>query len=243
MGFEMSLVRRMLAQVSAVVRLSSAKARAKRGVLLHRALSPRAEWQVLDLGSSDGQYLHSIMPNCKKVCLADVDVEAASAGARAYGYDFVPLVGDGRLPFFDGQFDLVFCSSVLEHATGPKGAASRESDSALFENAAARCQAQFASEIRRISRSYFVQTPYRYFPIDSHTYLPAPVALLPRPWLLRLLRVTNRYWIKQTQPDWHLLTRRRMAALFPDAEIVTERFCGLPKSLVAIRDGRKHTWD
>lgn len=56
--------------------------------------------------------------------------------------------------------------------------------------------------------------------------------------LLRLLRFTNRYWIKQTKPDWYLLSQRRMAALFPDARIVTERFCGLPKSLIAIRDSR-----
>jgi len=236
----MTFVDRMLAHVSTAVLSASARARAKRAKLLHDELSPRADWAVLDLGSADGQHIHSILPECKRVCLADVDVEAASAGARHYGYDFVQLVGDGPLPFSEGHFDLVFCSSVLEHVTGPKRAASGETDSTAFENTAARYQAQFASEIRRISRSYFVQTPYRYFPIDSHTWLPAPVALLPRPLLLRLLRVTNRYWIKHTEPDWHLLSRRRMAALFPDARIVTERFCGLPKSLVAIRDGREH---
>lgn len=234
----MSLSGRMLAHVSTAVLSTSARARAGRAQLLHRELSPRADWAVLDLGSADGRHIHSILPACTNVCLADVDVEAASAGAAAYGYSFVPLGDDGRLPFPDGQFDLVFCSSVLEHVTGPKGAASWESDAGAFECTAARHQARFASEIRRVGRSYFVQTPYRYFPIDSHTWLPAPVALLPRPMLLRLLSFTNRFWIKQTQPDWHLLSRHRMAALFPDARIVTERFCGLPKSLIAVRDGR-----
>lgn len=234
----MTLIDRMLAQAGTAVLSASARARAKRAKLLHGELSPRADWVVLDLGSADGRHIHSIIPDCRNVCLADVDVAAASAGAAAYGYAFVPLGGDGRLPFPDGQFDLAFCSSVLEHVTGPKDAVSWKGDARAFESTAARHQALFASEIRRVSRSYFVQTPYRYFPIDSHTWLPAPVALLPRPLLLRLLRVTNRYWIKQTQPDWNLLSRRRMAALFPDAHIVTERFCGLPKSLIAIRDGR-----
>jgi hypothetical protein len=234
----MTFIDHMLAQLSTAVLSASARARAKRAKLLHGELSPRADWAVLDLGSADGRHIHSIIPDCRNVCLADVDVEAASAGAAAYGYAFVPLGDDGQLPFPDGQFDLVFCSSVLEHVTGPKGADSWESDACAFESTAARHQARFASEIRRVGRSYFVQTPYRYFPIDSHTWLPAPVALLPRPLLLRLLRITNRYWIKQTHPDWNLLSRRRMAALFPDARIVTERFCGLPKSLIAIRDGR-----
>jgi hypothetical protein len=234
----MALIDRMLAQARTAVLSASARARAKRARVLHAELSPQTDWAILDLGSEDGRHIHSILPDCRNVCLADVDVEAASAGAAAYGYDFVPLVADDRLPFSDGQFDLVFCSSVLEHVTGPKGAVLWESDAGAIESTAARHQAQFASEIRRVSRSYFVQTPYRYFPIDSHTWLPAPVALLPRPLLLRLLIVTNRYWIKRTSPDWYLLSRRRMAALFPDARIITERFCGLPKALIAIRDGR-----
>jgi hypothetical protein len=233
-----TLIDRMLAQASTAVLSASARARIKRAKLLHGALSPPRGLGGSRLGISGRPTYPLHPPDCRNICLADVDVEAGSAGAAEYGYAFVPLAGDGLLPFLNGQFDLVFCSSVLEHVTGPKDAVSWESDADTFESTAARQQARFASEIRRVSRSYFVQTPYRYFPIDSHTWLPAPVALLPRPQLLQLLSVTNRFWIKQTQPDWHLLSRRRMAALFPDARIVTERFCGLPKSLIAIRDGR-----
>jgi SAM-dependent methyltransferase len=235
----MNLINRLLAEVNSAVLNASAKARAKRAELLRSELRPTADLAVLDLGSSDGRHIHSNFPDWRNVCLADVDTEAASAGAAAYGYAFVPLGDDGRLPFPDGQFDLVFCSSVLEHVTGPKGEVLWEMSGGQFEGTAAGHQARFAGEIRRVGRSYFVQTPYRYFPIDSHTWLPAPIALLPRPMLVRLLRVINRFWIKQTQPDWHLLSRRRMAALFPDARIVTERFCGLPKSLIAIRDSRE----
>jgi len=49
-----------------------------------------------------------------------------------------------------------------------------------FERLALDRQRRLAAEIARVGRRYFVQTPYRYFPIESHTWLPAPVLLLPR---------------------------------------------------------------
>ena len=82
--------------------------------------------------------------------------------------------------------------------------------------------------------SFFVQTPCRSFPIESHTQLPF-VGWLPRPALIRVLRVSNKFWIKRTSPDWHLLGTREMAQLFPGAEIVCERFAGLTKSIMAIK--------
>jgi hypothetical protein len=36
----------------------------------------------------------------------------------------------------------------------------------------------------------------------------------------------------------NLLTKRDMARLFPDAEIIVERFLLLPKSLIAVKRGR-----
>jgi hypothetical protein len=213
---------------------ASEAARARRGRLLQRELSPRRDWTVLDLGSSDGRHVHTVLPESAHVVLADVDAKAGSRGAAEYGYEFVALPQSGRLPFGDGEFDLVFCSSVIEHVTGPKDSVVGLPDGRAFAYLAALHQQLFADEIRRVSKAYFVQTPYRYFPVDSHTWLPAPIALLPRRVLFVLLRVSNSRWIKSTAPDWHLLSHRRMAQLFPDARIVTERFLGIPKSLVAI---------
>ena len=104
-----------------------------------------------------------------------------------------------------------------------------------FEALALEHQRAFAREIARIGRRYFVQTPYRYFPIDSHMWLPAPVAFLPRLVQLQLVRVINRFWIKHTVLDFNLLNRRQLGELFPDAEIVAERWFGLTKSLIAAR--------
>jgi hypothetical protein len=80
-----------------------------------------------------------------------------------------------------------------------------------------------------------VQTPYKYFPIESHTWLPAAIVLLPRRLQIALIRTLDGWWPKKTKPDWRLLTIRQMRALFPDAEIVVERSLGLPKSIMAIK--------
>jgi hypothetical protein len=50
-----------------------------------------------------------------------------------------------------------------------------------------------------------------------------------------VIGVTNRVWIKKTSPDWNLLSAADMQRLFPEAEIVRERFLGLTKSVMAIK--------
>ena len=58
------------------------------------------------------------------------------------------------LPFQDGQFDILFCSAVLEHVGTRKD------------------QKFFLQECTRISKKMFITTPNRYFPIEMHTFLP-----------------------------------------------------------------------
>lgn len=134
--------------------------------------------------------------------------------------------GDGRcLAYPDNAFDIAYSNSVIEHV------------------GAWEAQQAFAREITRIAPAYFVQTPYRWFPVEPHVialfihYLPPPVyrrlvrwcslwGLLERPAPARVATMTN---------NIRLLGRREMRALFPDATILTERFMGLPKALIAVR--------
>jgi len=87
--------------------------------------------------------------------------------------------------------------------------------------------------LTRVAKHYFVQTPARYFPIESHSMLPF-AGYFPRPMLIPLLRFSNRFWIKQTRPDFHLLTRGQMASLFPGARIEAEKVAGIAKSWMAV---------
>jgi hypothetical protein len=192
---------------------------------------------VLDVGSEDGSHIAAVLDDASdlRVSIADIDGDVVRRGQERFGFTPVTLGEDGILPFPDGHFDVVFCSSTIEHATVDKDRLRGFRSTREFRDAALARQAQLATEIRRVGKQYFVQTPYRYFPIESHTWFPAVIVLMPR-WLqIRWIDLLNRFWVKKTQPDFHLLTKREMQSLFPDALVVFERLAGLPKSLIAVR--------
>jgi hypothetical protein len=214
----------------------SNRARRNRARLFWRELAPTSEDRILDLGSEDGSHLAGIIPFRRNVTIADIDPEAVERGRALFGFRTAVLDESGSLPFADGEFDIVFCSSVIEHVTVDKQRLRDYRTQREFRAAAFEHQRRFASEIERVGRRFFVQTPNKWFPIESHTWLPLPVVLLPRRIQLPFVAWVSRWWIKGTQIDWNLLTRRQIAELFPSARIVVERSLGLPKSLIAIRD-------
>ncbi len=112
-------------------------------------------------------------------------------------------------PLADGQFDLAYCSSVIEHVPRERRAA-------------------FAAELRRVARGWYVQTPARSFPIEPHSLLPGAH------WLPAALR--RRYWRLGAAGGWEdvaLLRRAELERLFGPAE--PERFGPLTKSWVCVR--------
>jgi len=215
---------------------SSAACRLRRGRLFREKLRPTAADSILDLGGGRGGHIAELVPYRDNVTIGDLDADALRDAARTYGFATLHLDGGETFSVGDGAFDVVFCSSVIEHVTGPKEITYDLEDGRRFAASARQAQVNFAAEIRRISKRYFVQTPYKYFPIEQHSFLPFFVVLLPRRWQVRLMRFLYEYrWFKPVYPDFRLLTIREMRALFPDAEIVLERYCGLVKSIVAIK--------
>jgi hypothetical protein len=213
----------------------SARQRQRRGAVFLERLHPAPADRILDLGSEDGAHIARILGRDYDVFIADIDHEALERGHRKYGFTPVVIPEDGTLPFADAHFDIVFCSSVIEHATVNKTDLLHYRSTREFRHAAWVRQQRLADEIRRIGRRYYVQTPYRYFPVESHTWFPAVVVVLPRRMQIRLINRLNRFWPKKTTPDFNLLTPREMRALFPDAEVLYERSCGLLKSMIAVR--------
>jgi SAM-dependent methyltransferase len=143
------------------------------------------------------------------------------------------VAGDGRLlPFRDRAFDIVFSNSVIEHV----------GDSAS--------QARFAKEVARVGRGYWVQTPNRWFPVEQHLLTPF-VHWLPKRWQRAVVsRFTvwalitpatpdrRRFYLEHFLADVRLLSASELAALFPGARIIRERFWGWTKSLIAYNQTR-----
>jgi hypothetical protein len=139
---------------------------------------------------------------------------------------FTIVEGDARsMPqFADGQFDIVFSNSVIEHVGS-------------FAD-----QRKMASEVMRIGRSYFVQTPNRYFPMEPHALFPffqfLPLSL--RIWMVRrfpmgwLGRIPDPEKARARVGSIELLSRKNLRRLFPEADIRSENFAGLTKSFMVL---------
>jgi len=116
----------------------------------------------------------------------------------------------------DKEWDIVHSNSVIEHVGGW-----------------VQIQAM-ASELQRVGRYYFVQTPNYWFFIEPHFFLPF-FQFLPRPigvWLLMRIKGCTLNQALLAEDDKRLLTKKEMMLLFPDGEILIERFIGLPKSIM-----------
>ena len=92
---------------------ASRKARAKRGELFRRLLPMSPEDKVLDLGGGDGSHIAAILREHRNIWVADIDPRPLEKAAQR-GFHTVLLPESGRLPFEDHEFDIVFCSSVIE---------------------------------------------------------------------------------------------------------------------------------
>jgi SAM-dependent methyltransferase len=139
----------------------------------------------------------------------DLDVTGVDLIERSdYPGPFVRADAAAGLPFADKEFDLVYCSSVIEHVPPERRRA-------------------FAEEVRRVGRGWFVQTPAYSFPIEPHALLPG-AHWLPVP-------IRRRYWRLGAAGAWEeiaLLRRGEIEALFGPAR--TERFGPLVKSWVCV---------
>lgn len=157
--------------------------------------------RVLDVGCG-ALGLRALEPN--------LDVTGVDILERpGYHGPFVRADASTGLPFADAEFDLVYCSSVIEHVPRAR-------------------RASFAAEVRRVGRGWFVQTPALSFPIEPHSLLPGAHWLPPR--------LRKPYWRLGAAGEWEdisLLSRRELEALFGPA--LPERVGPLVKSWVCVR--------
>ncbi|MGF1663431.1 MAG: methyltransferase type 11 [Kineosporiaceae bacterium] len=120
-------------------------------------------------------------------------------------------------------FDLVVSNSLLEHVGGY-----------------AR-RRQLAAAVLAAAPRHWVQTPYRYFPLEPHWLFPGmqflPVAaraVVARRWPLAHSAPPDHRAAVEEVLSTELVGRTELAHLLPGSRVVVERVLGLPKSLIAV---------
>lgn len=204
------------------------KMREKRGLLLKQyllALANNNENQltILDIGGTEVfwrsvgyDFLRSHGVQITLVNLHKVEITMPDI--------FRSEVGNGcSLHYGDKQFDLAFSNSVIEHVGGHKD------------------MLYFAAETRRVGKSFFVQTPNFWFPIEPH-FLFLGFQFLPewtRAFLLRCMPIGHfpraESWVDamiQVQSA-RLIGPKTLLELFPGSILLRERFLYFTKSITA----------
>jgi SAM-dependent methyltransferase len=220
----------------------SESARRKRAALFRSWFSVDKNTRILDVGSENGTNISNVLEGSEydpqNVFIADIDDSSVAWGRQKFGFNGVAIDEMGALPFESSSFDIVYCSSVIEHVTVRHEDIWKFTNGNDFRKRALEHQHRFADEIKRVGRNYFIQTPAAGFPVESHTWLPL-AGYLPRGLLLPTMKAANRFWPKTSIPDFNLLNEKDLAQMFPEAAIQKETFLGLTKSLMAVKSDKR----
>ncbi len=179
---------------------------------------------IIDLGGC--RYQWDQLKYDSNVTILNIDIHEANSNDNPnYRYVF----GDARnVDFADGAFDLAYSNSVIEHVGEWPD------------------QVRFAAETRRLGRDIYCQTPNKRFFMEPHLITPF-VHWLPRRWQTYTLFRYFTLWGLVTKPDKEdvrniaqtirLLTKSELRTLFPDCDVLVERFLLMPKSFIVVRRG------
>lgn len=177
---------------------------------------------VLDVGGTPRYWQTILSPDSPNIIIVLLNQSKMETPFN----NMVTIVGDARnmSQFADKEFDVVFCNSVIEHVGG-------------YED-----QKRMSSEVQRVGKSYYLQTPNLFFPLEPHFLFPffqfLPVSV--RVFLLRNFnlgwygKVKDRATAEEVVRSVNLLTRWRLKQLFPGAKIYEEKVVGITKSFVVL---------
>lgn len=200
--------------------------RRRRFDLFLRLVKPLPSNRLLDVGGYPGFWTLHPHP-IKRIDTLNVHEVPWETNTDASAHNIRTLVGDGcALSMSDDSYEIGYSNSVIEHV-------------GTWER-----QQQFASELRRVAKKLWVQTPAYECPIEPH-YMAPFIHYLPRSFQKKTLRWCTVWgWIEHPSRaeidsvvnTTRLLRKSEMHQLFPDCEIVTERMLWIfPKSYIAIR--------
>lgn len=182
-------------------------------------MRPSRECRVLDLGVTpdsslvESNFFERLYEYPEQITACSVE-DASYLEQEFPGVRFVQI-DKGKLPFDNDEFDVLFCSAVLEHV------GTRDE------------QASFLAEVTRVSQRVFLTTPNRWFPVDFHTMLPL-IHWLPRRLHQALLRFLGYEFLARTE-NLNLLGAQDLRSLLPDelkVKIHVNRLFGMVSNLM-----------
>ena len=177
---------------------------------------------VVDLGGRADSWLRApVRPASVHVINLEPTSEELPSWIRADEADACNLPSS----ISSSHYDLVFSNSVIEHVGGHSP------------------RMQFAASVHKLAERHWVQTPYRYFPIEPHWLFPGfqffPLnirAELSRRWPLVHTPSASHEEGLRAAMGVELLSKAEMAYYFPDSALHSERIGGMIKSLIAVKD-------
>lgn len=202
--------------------------RSRRWALAQERFPELPDMRVLDLGGTVQAWERA------PVTPAHVTVLNLTEPGEPSTDSIVPILGDAcdaaavlEATSSRTEFDLVFSNSVLEHVGGHAN------------------RTRFAESVRSLAPLHWVQTPYRYFPVEPHWLFPGmqflPLALRARiaaSWPLAHSPSPTLDKATSAAMWTELVSMTEMRHYFPESQIARERLLGLTKSIIAIKDHR-----
>lgn len=192
--------------------------RSKRHELVIGVFGNFSERRIIDVGGT-ASFWKSINPT-PDVTVVNLPEEVADMSPSDDAVKVVAGDGCNLAEYRDKEFDIAFSNSVIEHV----GDAER--------------RAAFASEVRRVASSYWVQTPSIWFPVEAHCGMPFwwfyPSALRNR--LLKKWRKSFPAWSEMIAGTT-VVSKKELRTLFPEGTIKTESFLLIPKSYICYFNG------
>jgi hypothetical protein len=180
-----------------------------------------ADMTVVDLGGTADMWLRAPL-RPRRVHL--VNLEPHPAGLPDWISAENADVTDPAVAAGLGTYDLVFSNSTIEHVGGYSQ------------------RRRFAAAVEQLAPLHWVQTPYRYFPVEPHWLFPGmqflPVAARARialSWPLAHSRARTADEARSAVQWTELIGVTELRSYFPDSEVVHEKVAGLTKSIVAVR--------
>lgn len=202
----------------------SSRFRNKRARILLNKLSAfnLDEIKILDVGGSSYFWneIRNSLINSDKLVIVNLSKEEIGVG------EYNKIVGDGKTLSFikDNSFDVVVSNSVIEHL-------------GTFNQ-----QREMAENIKRVGKYYFIQTPAFIFPFEPHFLFPF-FHWMPKWVRVKLVQNFDLGWFmkqkfiedaeKLVNPI-RILKKRELKELFPNSQIIPERFWFITKSYFVI---------